>query len=193
VLPTIVLPTGETVLFDAADAEFILSLPWYRGPGNRVRNKRRGFLHRLLFAEQISAEAARLAIPECRVTCGFLDGDPFNCRRANLVVSPRANHPNDPVARFFAKVQITDHCWLWTGACHQIGGYGFFSAGDKQVLAHRFSYEHHRGPIPDGLHVCHSCDVPPCVNPQHLWLGTRSDNMQDAAQKGRLYGMKRVA
>jgi hypothetical protein len=93
--------------------------------------------------------------------------------------------------RFFSKVNRTPDggCWLWNGAV-QHNGYGYLHVGGRferrPVRAHRFSWELHRGPIPEGMHVCHSCDTPACVNPDHLFLGSRSDNMRDCASKGRV-------
>jgi hypothetical protein len=86
--------------------------------------------------------------------------------------------------RFFAKVNKTDGCWLWTG-CHS-NGRGRFSHNGSPQFAYRVSWQIHNGPIPEGLFVCHSCDNGLCVNPKHLWLGTQFDNMRDCATKGRL-------
>ena len=78
-------------------------------------------------------------------------------------------------------------CWPWKGTVHN-GDYGQLGRGGRgngMVLASHVSYELHCGPIPDGLEVCHTCDNPPCVNPAHLFLGTRQDNVDDRVRKGR--------
>lgn len=87
--------------------------------------------------------------------------------------------------RFWAKVKKTDSCWLWTGSTCK-NGYGRFRYQGRLNQAHRLSYAWAVGPIPDGLFVCHKCDTPSCVNPNHLFTGTNADNMKDAHSKGRL-------
>lgn len=92
---------------------------------------------------------------------------------------------SDPAARFWAKVEKTDSCWLWRG-CLNAQGYGNFRHRGRSQLTNRVAYELATGTIPPtGLDVCHRCDVPACVNPDHLFLGTRSDNVRDMVQKGR--------
>jgi hypothetical protein len=75
-------------------------------------------------------------------------------------------------------------CWLWTASVDMYG-YGRIRVDGKSRKASRVSWELHRGPIPGDLHVCHHCDTPSCVNPDHLFLGTRSDNQRDCEIKGR--------
>jgi len=75
-------------------------------------------------------------------------------------------------------------CWLWLAAV-STKGYGKFHYKDKWVSAHRFSYELHKKKIDNGNMVMHSCDIPSCVNPNHLSEGTNQDNMDDAKMKGR--------
>ena len=85
--------------------------------------------------------------------------------------------------RFFAKVEKTESCWIWTGS--QLRGYGQFWLGGKLHIAHRVSWVLHVGPIPFGLHALHKCDNPSCVNPEHLFLGTAKTNVHDMMDKGR--------
>jgi len=96
-------------------------------------------------------------------------------------MNPRSNM----VARFWAKVEKTEGCWLWRGAARR--GYGAFSPQHGTTRpAHRVAWElANSAPIPDGLCVLHRCDNPPCVRPDHLFLGTKKDNAQDAIRKGR--------
>src|ERR1035437_9317920 len=75
-------------------------------------------------------------------------------------------------------------CWIWTGHL-RIDGYGMFVLDRKPTRAHRASWELHVGPIPDKALVIHRCDVPACVNPAHLRLGTNDENMADMVAKGR--------
>lgn len=90
--------------------------------------------------------------------------------------------------RFWAKVVKggPGGCWNWTGH-HNGVGYGMLWAPEagRKVLAHRFSYEMHHGPLPPGVLVCHHCDNPACVNPEHLYAGDYRSNMRDAVARGR--------
>lgn len=76
------------------------------------------------------------------------------------------------------------HCWVWT-ARRIAWGYGGFWVNRRNMAAHRFSWELHNGPIPEGLWVLHACDNPPCIRPDHLFLGTVIDNNLDKLRKGR--------
>jgi hypothetical protein len=87
-------------------------------------------------------------------------------------------------ARFRDKVKKTATCWIWTGA-KGTEGYGLFKIDGKNKRAHRVAWELENGPILATLCVCHTCDNPSCVNPKHLFLGTRNDNTQDCIRKGR--------
>lgn len=83
--------------------------------------------------------------------------------------------------KFWSYVEKTDNCWLWRGPMIRRGDYGRFG----RFLAHRVAYDLGTGPIPLGLMVCHHCDTPRCVRPDHLFLGTHADNVADMVRKGR--------
>jgi hypothetical protein len=85
--------------------------------------------------------------------------------------------------RFFSKVEKTETCWIWKGS--KIRGYGvlFYK---QQIRAHRFSYMIHHGPLDKTKVICHKCDNPECVNPDHLYQGTTQENSRDASERNRI-------
>jgi HNH endonuclease len=89
--------------------------------------------------------------------------------------------------RFWKKVNRTSRtgCWIWTGG-KTMKGYGMVYARGRQRPASHIAWELHYGPVPEGLWVLHRCDTPPCVRPDHLFVGTIVENMHDASQKGRM-------
>lgn len=104
----------------------------------------------------------------------------------NSVVAPAGavNFTEADVARFMSKVEkMPDGCWIWRDTLGA-RGYGVFHLQRKSWRAHRVSYLMYHG-SPGLLYVCHKCDVPSCVNPDHLFLGTQKDNLQDCAAKKR--------
>jgi len=86
--------------------------------------------------------------------------------------------------KFEARMTVTPGCWLWNGT-KDYKGYGVIYASKRRRFAHRFSYELYVGEIPPGLCICHKCDNPGCVNPDHLWAGTNQENVDDKMKKGR--------
>lgn len=86
--------------------------------------------------------------------------------------------------RFWSRVIKTDGCWLWQWTVNQYG-YGLIQIDGRLKRAHRVAWEWTNGPIPAGMVICHRCDTPACVNPDHLFIGSHADNVADKMAKGR--------
>lgn len=100
----------------------------------------------------------------------------------NVYMNKRYSKMEDKLRNYIRK---TDKCWLWTGDKYS-SGYGRLTIKlGLQVRAHRFMYEQRFGKIPEGMFALHKCDVRACVNPEHIFIGTKKDNMQDCVSKGR--------
>lgn len=104
-------------------------------------------------------------------------GDPLTIKQNQI-------HGLTLAERFNAYVVKGVGCWDWTST-KDVHGYGRLMIKAKPVLAHRISWEVNCGPIPEGLHVLHRCDNPSCSNPEHLFLGTHQENVDDKMRKGR--------
>lgn len=89
------------------------------------------------------------------------------------------------------RVEKVNECWLWTKGCDAVGGYGTLMVGNRPHMAHRVSWIVHRGKIGDSC-VLHRCDVRRCINPAHLFLGTKTENMLDRDKKKRQASGERV-
>lgn len=126
---------------------------------------------------------------------------PKHYKRWKTYGDPLALLPKPTLEQFFwSRVNkngpIPEHrpelgpCWLWTGGATR--GYGCVPVEGKHQRSNRVSWVMANGPIPDGLYVCHHCDVTLCVRPSHLFLGTMADNVADMVSKGRSQGQKKT-
>lgn len=140
----------------------------------------------------------------CRCNCGnpdlvlvlnasLLSGSSKSCGclRAELLHAG-ARTPEEFADYFWsmckpAQKGYATECLVWTGAKHSYKGYGNVQFRGRPAKCHRVAWELTYGPVPDGLHVLHHCDVPPCCRGDHLFLGTNDDNVDDALRKGRVY------
>ena len=139
---------------------------------------------------RVATEAlARLAdegldVRQIAAETGMLPASVRSRLRYHGVRAQRCAYGGGLEARFWPRVDRGDGCWLWTGAASH-DGYGVIRAFGRQQRAHRVSWQLAHGEIQAEMEVLHRCDVPKCVRPDHLFLGTHADNMADMTAKGR--------
>lgn len=173
--PWVAIPLagGGFALVDADDEERVACHRWRVEAGVAVA--------------RIAGRVVRLSLyitgAPPRTQVRSLNGSKLDCRRENLHV---AGSPITIDRLLDAlTVQTSRGCREWTAARSE-GGYGVFNAGpDFPKTAHRLAYHLVHGPVPKGMQVCHRCDNPPCISPDHLFLGTPLENTQDCVRKGR--------
>ena len=121
----------------------------------------------------------------------------FGYKKPKKYVKPKEEREKEKrdkfIGHFWERTVVTDSgCWEWTG-CRLPTGYGHIGFyQNRNCGTHRVAWILTHGDIPKGLCVCHKCDNPPCINPDHLFLGTRADNVHDRDAKGRTHKGKRV-
>ena len=114
----------------------------------------------------------------------------YHRKRNGISLTAKGRYERTLEERFNEKVDkgesylLWQDCWLWTASKNEYG-YGKIMADGKVKHAHRVAYELYVAPIPDGMLVCHHCDNPSCVNPEHLYIGSHSENIQDRDERGR--------
>ena len=134
------------------------------------------------------------AIPDCNQKQFSSDycSRHYNRLLNNRPLEKKSFHELNPKERLdkFVTIDLKSQCWIWTGSKNK-KNYGCIHFKGKTRIAHRLAYELYKGQIPKGLLVCHNCDNPSCINPDHLFLGTNQDNSNDKFSKNRekiLYG-----
>ena len=121
------------------------------------------------------------ANPKC---CKVFQAKSCGKQTSRFCCPPCGRYFSPVEARFWERFNKTNTCWLWNRPLQQTGYGQIFSEG-RPIAAHRLSWQLHFGAIPEGMSVCHTCDVKHCVNPSHLFLGSPKDNTHDMIKKGR--------
>jgi HNH endonuclease len=141
-----------------------------------------------LRVHRVAWEETNGPLPDGRLvahSCGV----PACCNPAHLFLTTTADLRRSEAIPWRDRLnkQSGEGCWVWTGSVNK-DGYGQIRVNRRTERVHRLAWQEINGPIPPGMHVCHSCDTPACCNPAHLFIGTQSDNVSDMVAKGRFRG-----
>lgn len=130
------------------------------------------------------AYCSRLFRRDVRYSRRYWERQKFCSQRCTGLAN--SERPRPSISQMLEKYTVkTDCCWIWTGTKDK-DGYGLFGHGRRQLRAHVAALAVDGRPVPKGFYGCHTCDNPSCVNPAHLYVGTPTQNAQDAVRRGRL-------